>query len=127
MAVKLHSKTIKKLLWDPEFRKLFPGLRDKMAQFLRNPGCGCNRALYREIARHPAVIEQYYKSKGVKMEKAPTLSGKDVITNDFQVINCSIDELEDRLRRLGPGPKQLAVARFRDQVTVIVNDVSRKG
>ena len=43
--------------------------------------------------------------------------------NHWTVINCHIDELEKRLSKLGPGRKQLDVARYQDQVTVVVNDL----
>ncbi len=41
--------------------------------------------------------------------------------NDFHVINCSIGEVEERIKRLPHGHKQIAIARYEDQVTVIVN------
>ena len=41
--------------------------------------------------------------------------------NNFHVINCSIGEVEERLKRLPNGHKQIAVARYEDQVTIIVN------
>jgi hypothetical protein len=37
------------------------------------------------------------------------------------VINCNVNELSEELRKLGPGRKQVDVARFQDQVTVIIN------
>jgi hypothetical protein len=44
-------------------------------------------------------------------------------SNHWTVINCHIDKLEEELRRLPPGPKQLAVCRYEDQVTVVVNQL----
>jgi hypothetical protein len=43
--------------------------------------------------------------------------------NNWSVINCDIGELEKKLRKLGPGRKQIAVARYEDQVTVVVNEL----
>jgi hypothetical protein len=45
------------------------------------------------------------------------------IRNNFSVINCSIGELEEKLQSLKGGRKQISMARFEDQVTVIVNDL----
>ena len=43
--------------------------------------------------------------------------------NQWSVINCSIDDLEKQLRKLGPGRKQLDIARYEDQVTVVINEL----
>jgi hypothetical protein len=43
--------------------------------------------------------------------------------NTWTVINCNIDELEKRLKALPPGRKQLELARYEDQVTVVVNEL----
>lgn len=41
--------------------------------------------------------------------------------DNFHVINCSIGEVEERLKKLPQGLKQIAMARYEDQVTIIVN------
>lgn len=43
--------------------------------------------------------------------------------NNWSIINCHIDDLEKKLKSLPGGRKQLAVARWQDQVTVIINEV----
>lgn len=43
--------------------------------------------------------------------------------NKWSVINCHKDELEEKLRKLPNGRKQIAIARFEDQVTVVVNEI----
>jgi hypothetical protein len=45
--------------------------------------------------------------------------------NNFSIINCSIGELEDRMKTLAAGRKQIAIARYEDQVTVIVNELDQ--
>ena len=65
-------------------------------------------------------VSDYYPSKTAmsdeELNKKATLA-----LNDWQVINCSIHELHERLKSLGPGRKQLDIARYEDQVTVVVN------
>lgn len=65
-------------------------------------------------------LGEYYRHLTVPSEeeinKKPPLAA-----NDWQVINCSITELHERLKSLGPGRKQLDVARYEDQVTVVIN------
>ena len=43
--------------------------------------------------------------------------------NNFSIINCSITELESKLRSLSPGRKQIAISRYEDQVTVVINEL----
>ena len=46
---------------------------------------------------------------------------KKIAENNWTVINCHVSEIESRLKALGPGRMQIAIARFEDQATVIVN------
>lgn len=57
------------------------------------------------------------------MKELPTEEIKPLQENQWTVINCSIQELQGRLQGLGPGRKQVEVARFQDQVTVVINDL----
>ena len=43
--------------------------------------------------------------------------------NHWTVINCHIDELESKLKKLPPGRKQIAITRYADQATVVVNEL----
>lgn len=65
-------------------------------------------------------LQAYYPNRSVANldEEAKKLAD-----NNFSVINCHVDELEARLRKLPPGRKQLAVARFEDTITVVVNEL----
>ena len=48
---------------------------------------------------------------------------KKISQNHWTVINCAATELEEKLKRLPSGRKQIAVSRFEDQVTVVVNEL----
>lgn len=105
---------------DPKFRDRLPiEYQDEVIKFLDKPGCGCNKPLYKRI-----LIEQQELLK----EYFPTKEGIDDLSDELQqnnwsVINCSASELAEALRKLPPGRKQIAVARYEDQVTVIVNEL----
>ena len=43
--------------------------------------------------------------------------------NNYHVINCHINDLASNLKRFPEGRKQIAIARFEDQVTVIINEL----
>lgn len=45
------------------------------------------------------------------------------LTTQWTVINCHIESLEKELRKLPPGFKHLAICRYEDQVTVVVNQL----
>ena len=117
---------VKKSLKDSRFRESLPDSFKKkyskeLIEFLNNPGCGCNVPLYRAILKEaPEQLRAYYPGREVLNEKE---EAEKLAENNWTVINCKVDELEDRLRRLSKGRKQIAVSRFEDQVTVIVNEL----
>lgn len=43
--------------------------------------------------------------------------------NYWTVINCPVEQLEGTLKKLPNGRKQLAIARYEDQATVVVNEL----
>jgi hypothetical protein len=43
--------------------------------------------------------------------------------NNWTVFSCHINDLEKNLKSLSPGQKQLALTRWQDQVTVVVNNL----
>lgn len=89
-------------------------------KFLSNPGCACNHPIYRKVLQvAKAQLLAYYPGK----EAAPEAEMNKVARNEWTVINCHIDELQSRLQKLPPGRKQVEVARFQDQVTVIINEL----
>src|SRR5579859_6211407 len=111
---------IKAALNDDRFRKLFPELTHEIDKYLKEPKCGaCSVPVAREIMnRFPDRVEEYFPGRKVVKpdEEAAKLS-----ENNWSVINCNIKDLEAKLRALPTGRKQLAIARYEDQVTVVVN------
>lgn len=122
MSKKITLNDVKKALKDPRFRSTLPsGMEREVAAFMDNPGCACHIPLYRKVIKECSEqLSKYYPGFEVpdQDEDISRLS-----ENHWTVINCRIDELEGRLKKLGPGRKQLDVARYEDQVTVVVNDL----
>lgn len=111
---KIGLLEIKQSLWDQRFRDLFPEHKKEIDEFLKNPGCPCNTSLYQGILKHQDRLAKYFPGKEIVAEVE--------VSNNFKVINCTVDELEKELRKLKPGRKQIAIARWENQVTVIVNE-----
>ena len=67
-----------------------------------------------------AQLQEYFPNRTVANldEEAKKLA-----ENHWRVINCKADELENELKKLPSGRKQIAVARFEDMVTVVVNEL----
>lgn len=118
---KISLMEVKLALKDERFRNSLPkDLEGEVNQFLNNPGCACNVPLYRKILKDCGdQLEKYYPNS--ELEKVEDI--KNVAENQWTVINCNINELESRLRKLGPGRKQLDMARYEDQITVIINEL----
>ena len=122
---KVNLQDVKSALLDERFRQTLPDdLSEDVQKFLKNPGCSCNHPVYKKVLRNAATqLAQYYPGK---MRVEPEEIEKEierVSQNEWTVINCNINELAAKLRKLPPGRKQLDVARYQDQVTVIVNEL----
>jgi hypothetical protein len=90
-------------------------------EFLNNPGCPCHVPFYKKILKNCVEqLEKYYPSSEIP---DPDEEIKQLAENNWTVINCHIDELEKKLRKLKPGRKQMDLARYEDQVTVIINEL----
>ena len=113
---------VKQALRDKRFREsLSSDFRDDLQKYMQNPGCACNVPIYKKVmTQAKEQLQAYYPNRPVANldEEAKKLS-----ENHFSVINCHVDELEDKLRKLPPGRKQLAITRFEDSVTVVVNEI----
>ncbi len=118
--IEITIEKIKKALQDSEFRNLFPHLEEEIDQWIENPGCKCNTPLYNTILSDITQLRTYFGAEMVVVDQP--LSEIDEQVNQWSVINCTIDELQERLAELPPGPKQISLARFEDQITCIVND-----
>ncbi|GAF90869.1 unnamed protein product [marine sediment metagenome] len=113
---------VKKALHDPKFRDALPlELREDVAKFIHEPGCACNLPLYRKLIRKfPEHLKAYFPGQEI-VEEAEI--ARELAKNNWRVINCHIGELQNHLKALPPGRKQVAIARYEDQVTVIINEL----
>lgn len=114
---------IRMALTDDRFREMFPELQHEIDKYLKEPKCGsCAVPVVKEILnKYPERVEKYFPNRKVIRPNDEALK---LSENNFIVINCHINELENKLRKLGPGRKQLAATRYEDQVTVIVNELT---
>lgn len=113
---------VKKALSDKNFRDALPQeLLPDVQKYLQNPNCTCNFKIYQRILQiAEQQIKDYYPNK---FYVAPSEELEKLSRNHFTVLNCSIGELEERLKKLKPGRKQITVARYEDQVTAIINEL----
>jgi len=118
---KIGLMDVKLAMKDSRFREsLPPELTDDIVKYLHNPGCGpCGTQLFRKILSScQKQLEQYFPNRQVADEKEEAMK---LAQNHWTVINCTIQELESKLHSMAPGRKQIALARYEDQVTIIVN------
>ena len=122
MADIISLLDVKRALRDSEFRKELPSsLLDDVQKFLNNPGCVCNVPIYRKIMKFGG--EQLKKYFSEKILVTPEEEEAKLAKNNWSVINCSIGDLKTNLKKLNKGRKQIAISRYEDQVTVIVNEL----
>lgn len=110
---------------DERFRRILPDkFNEDIKKFLKNPGCSCNHPIYKKIITQATnELSKYYPDR-LRIDTAELQQEAERVSqNNWTVINCSINELSDRLRKLPPGRKQLDIARYEDQVTVVINEL----
>lgn len=112
--------SIKKALRSHGFRNNYPELKEDIDAYIKNPDCKCNIPLYNAILSDLPRLKKWFGEEAVVVE--PPLSEEPDQINQWQVFNCHIDDLESFMQGLSHGPKQIAIARFEDQITIIVND-----
>lgn len=119
---KISIQEVKEALRNSKFRiSLPPELKDDIRKYEQNPNCPCNLDIYRNILKLGVKqLKEYYPDKEVVN---PDTELPPLQENAWTVINCSIHEIEDKLKSLGVGRKQIVVARYEDQATVIINDL----
>lgn len=119
---KVSIKDVKSALKDSRFRLTLPKeMSAEVEEFLNNPGCPCHAPLYRKILREcREQLSRYFPDRSIPDTEDEI---RRLAENRWTVINCHVSELESRLARLGPGRKQLDVARWQDQVTVVINEL----
>jgi hypothetical protein len=122
MAKKVSIHDIKQALLDDRFRASLPEeLNDDVQKFLKNPGCACNHPIYLNVMKKAGKqVANYFPSKESDPEEVERNMEK-LAKNNWEVINCHVNDLVAELRKLGAGRKQLDVARWQDQVTIVVN------
>ena len=117
---KLSRLEIKQaILTDGRFRELFPELKSDIHKVLNDPSCGCNVPIYNKFFQFKDRLAKYFSTRDIKEPDEPVEPNQ----NHWNVINCKASELEGILNQLHKlGHPQLAVARYEDEVTVIVNE-----
>ncbi len=108
-------------LLDSTFRAtLPPDLTPDVQKFLQNPGCACNHKIYQKVLKFAShQLADFFPQLSL-----PTQEDLEKVSQNYWiVINCHINELEDKLRNLPPGRKQLDISRYQDQVTVVINEL----
>lgn len=122
MKKKITVQDIKQALLDARFREtLPPELEGDVQKFLNNPGCACNHPIYKRVMQVATKqIAEYFPTKE---SPSPSAVEERLSRNQWGVINCSIHDLESHLKKLGPGRVQLDIARWQDQVTVVINEL----
>lgn len=118
----ISLREVKQALADPKFRAtLPPALKKDVQKYEQNPSCPCNLDVYQNILRlGRKQLEEFFPGHEIADHDAELMR---LAENNWTVINCRADELEGALKRLPPGRKQVAVARYQDLVTVVVNEL----
>lgn len=111
---------VKDAMRNIKFRLSLPAeFKEDIQKYESNPGCPCNLPIYQKVIRKAKKqLQEYYPDATIA--ETPEM----LYENNFEVINCSATDLENKLKALPMGRKQIAVARYEDQVTVIVNHLS---
>ncbi len=120
--MKISIQEVKTALNDIAFRRSLPSeLAEDIQKYLQNPGCPCNMPVYKRILKLCAKqLREYFPGRDVVN---PDEELAKLAENHFTVINCHVDELENILKSLPPGRKQIAPARYEDKITVIINEL----
>ena len=115
---------IKQALNDGRFRDALPiELRDDLAKYLHCPSCPANVTFFRKVALQAAKqLKEYFPN-----DELPDIEAEDrkQAENNWLVFSCHMDKLEGELRkRAAIGRVQLAITRFEDQVTIVMNSLN---
>ncbi len=119
---KITLLDVKAALKDIRFRDSLPEeIKPDIIKYLDNPNCACNVPFYRKIiTNYKENLLKYFPGAEVPNLEEET---RKLSENHWVVINCSIQELESKLKALPNGRKQLELARYEDQVTVVINEL----
>ncbi len=119
MKNKLTVMDVKQAIWDKRFRELFPEYKESLDRVIKDPGCACNMNFIRSLLKHKDRLKQYFPTKEIILPEDEPLT-----PNQWLVISCPIDQLEDKIRSIPPGKRVVAAAQWKDRITVVINDVS---
>ena len=112
---------VKAALQDERFRDTLPEEMQKEFKGISCSSCPANTSFYQRILRdHRSQLQEYFPGRQVSDIKE---ENKKLAENHWTIINCHIDELESKLKKLPPGRKQLDLSRYEDQVTVVINEM----
>lgn len=113
---------VKQALHDERFCALFPELEHEIDKLRKQPACGtCSVPLAHKILNdYSDRIGKYFPNRTIIKPKE---EAQQLAANYWTVINCKVSELEDELRKLPVGRKQIAITRYEDQVTCVVNEL----
>jgi hypothetical protein len=119
MKNKITLLDIKQAMKDSRFRdSLSPEFQEDVKKYLSNPGCQCNNPIYLRIIKEcKKQIQEYYPNKEIVLPEEELQAA-----NHWMVINCKVEELEKKLKELNPLHKQISMARYQDQITVVINE-----
>jgi len=120
---KISLLDVKQALKDERFVNSLPeSLQKGAAKYLKDPGCSCNHEFIVSVLREAAKeLKEYYPAATEVTD--PDKELEKLSKNNWKVFSCHVDELEKKLQQLPRGRKQLDMARWEDQVTVIVNEL----
>jgi hypothetical protein len=122
--MKIGLMEIKQALNDGRFRDVLPvELREDLAKYLHCPSCPSHVEFYRKVLKYASKqLQEYYP--GAELHDQD-IEDKKLAENSWTVFSCHIDQLETELRkRAAMGRVQIAVARFEEQVTVVMNQLN---
>jgi len=122
MKGKVTIQDLKQALWDKRFQDLFPEFIEQIKAYLKDPGCGCNIAFLRTLLKYKDRLQEYFPTKEVITPEEEEKQLKN-LKNEWQVINCNVFNLAEKLKELPKGKRMMAASRFRDKMTIVVNDV----
>ncbi len=116
---KLTLIDVKAAIWSQKFRDLFPEYKVALERYLKDPGCACNLGLIKDLMRMKDRMQQYFPDKECKTPDEE----ESELKNEWMVINCNVNDLEQKIKRLSSGKRIVAASRFKDRITAVVNDI----
>lgn len=121
--MKIGLKEIKEAVKDERFLDSLPSeFKEDIIKYKNNPSCNCNTDFYKKIFSNcKKQLKQYFPH--LEVSEDLNTSSRIEQLNDWSVINCHIDDLNKELKKIRHGKKQIAIARYEDQVTVVINEV----